>query len=139
MKKGKAQSSFKLTRKVADERRARVVSIVTNLPEADAVVMGSHLSLEVRRKRFGWYMEDHHGDGRLALNCKAPRSVAQQLATQNPERFHIPKYVGRLGWIGLWLDTPQVDWKEVQAILVEAYCLAAPKQLIAKLGAEQRS
>jgi hypothetical protein len=137
MKKSKAQTSLKFTRKLADERRARIISIVTSLPAADAIATGSHLSLEVRKKRFGWYMENHHGDGRLALNCKAPRGVAQQLAKQNPERFHIPQYVGNLGWIGLWLDTPRVDWKEVQAILVEAYCLAAPKRLISEIGAEQ--
>ncbi|MCI0388698.1 MAG: MmcQ/YjbR family DNA-binding protein [Acidobacteria bacterium] len=130
---------FNVTQKVADKRRARVVAIVTGLPEAGVEASGNHLSLEVRQKRFGWYLEDHHGEGRLALNCKAARSVAQQFAKNAPDRFHIPKFVGRLGWIGLWLDTPQVDWKEVEAILVEAYRLTAPKKLIAELDAEQNT
>jgi hypothetical protein len=65
--------------------------------------------------------------------------VAQQLAAQFPDRYHIPKYVGRLGWVGLWLDTPQVDWREVEAVLVEAWCLTAPKTLIAQLESEHHS
>jgi hypothetical protein len=125
--------------KVADQRRERVVAIVEKLPEACTVATGNHLSLEVRQKRFGWYLEDHHGGGRLALHCKAPRGVAQQLAAQVPGRFHIPKHVGHLGWIGLWLDATQVDWAEVETILVDAYRLTAPKTLIAELDARKSS
>ena len=90
------------------------------------------MSLEARQKRFGWYLDDHHGDGRLAINCKAPHGVARQLAKHALDRFH-------LGWVGLWLDTPQIDWTEVEAILVGAYRLAAPKKLIAELDARQNA
>jgi hypothetical protein len=137
MNKAVDPAPFKMTRKVAAERRARVVAIVEGLPEAGVVTAGAHLSLEVRQKRFGWYLDDHHGDGRLAINCKAPPGVAQQLANHAPDRFHIPKYVSNLGWVGLWLDTPRIDWKEVEAILVGAYRLTAPKKLIAELDAER--
>lgn len=133
MKKAAAQDLLKVTPKVADDRRARVAAIMESLPEGGTVAAGRHLSLEVRQKRIGWYLEDHHGDGRLAINCKAARGIAQQLEQHAPERFHIPKYMGRLGWVGLWLDTPQVDWTEVKAILVNAYRLTAPKQLFVKL------
>jgi hypothetical protein len=136
MNKAIDQALFKMTRKVAAERRARVVAILKGFPETATVAAGKHLSIEVRQKRFGWYLDDHHGDGRLAINCKAPRGVAQQLADHAPDRFHIPKYVSHLGWVGLWLDTPQVDWAEVEAILAGAYRLTAPKKLIAELDAE---
>ena len=139
MNKAVDQVAFKITRKVAAERRARVIKIVEVFPEADTVATGNHLSLEVRQKRFGWYLDDHHGDGRLAINCKAPRGVAQQLAKHAPDRFHIPNYVGHLGWVGLWLDTPQVDWAEVEALLVGAYRLTASKKLIAELDARQNA
>jgi hypothetical protein len=133
------QVAFKITRKVAAERRARVIIIVEGFPEADTVATGNHLSLEVRQKRFGWYLDDHHGDGRLAINCKAPRGVAQQLAKHAPDRFYIPNYVGHLGWVGLWLDTPQIDWAEVEARLVGAYRLTATKKLIAEFDARQNA
>jgi hypothetical protein len=139
MNKAVDPTPFKMTRKVSAERRARVVAIVKGLPEAGIVAAGNHLSLEVRQKRFGWYLDDHHGDERLAINCKAPRGVAQQLANHAPDKFHIPKYVSHLGWVGLWLDTPQIDWTEVEAILLGAYRLAAPKKLIAELDARQNA
>jgi hypothetical protein len=139
MNKAVDPTIFKMTRKVSAERRARVIAIVESLPEASVVAAGNHLSLEARKKRFGWYLDDHHGDGRLAINCKAPRGVAQQLASHAPDRFHIPKYVSHLGWVGLWLDTPQVDWAEVEAILMGAYRLTAPKKLIAELDAGQNA
>ncbi len=135
MNKTSSHGAFKITRKVATERRSRVVEIVESLPEGASVVAGNHLSLEVRQKRFGWLLDDHHGDGRLAINCKAPNGVAQQLANHAPDRFHIPSYVGHLGWVGIWLDTPKIDWTEVKAILVGAYRLTATKKLISELDA----
>ncbi len=133
MNKAVDKKSLKITQKVSAERRARIIAIVKSLPEGGVVAAGNHLSLEVRQKRFGWYLDDHHGDGRLAINCKAPRGVAEQLAESGPDRFHIPKYVSHLGWVGLWLDTPQIDWTEVEAVLIGAYRLTAPKKLIAEL------
>ena len=113
-----------LSRKAVRERRTRVVAIVEELPEAGVVVAGNHLSLEVRQKRFGWLLEDHHNDGRLALNCKAPRGVAQHLVEHGSVRFHIPKYVGHLGDRLCSIRT--VDWIEVKATLVSATSDAAP-------------
>lgn len=125
-----------VTRKVAEQRRARVIEIVERLPEGRAVAFGNHLALEVRRKRFGWYLDDHHGDGRLAINCKAAPGLAQDLAKHLPDRFHIPKFVGNRGWLGMWLDIPRIDWEEVREVLVGAYRLTAPKKVIAELEAE---
>jgi len=139
MKKDIDQDAFKMTQKISDERIARVVDIVKGLPGAGAVAAGNHLSLEVRQKRFGWLLNDHHGDGRLAINCKAPQDVAQQLANHAPDRFHIPNYVGHHGWVGLWLDTPQIDWIEVKSVLVGAYRLTAPRKLIAELDAKHNA
>ncbi|MBI3408625.1 MAG: MmcQ/YjbR family DNA-binding protein [Planctomycetes bacterium] len=119
------------TKSEAAKRRAAIFDLVKELPEGAARAHGRHLSLEVRGKRFGWYLEDHHGDGRMALNCKARRGVSQTLANANPERFHIPKYVGHHGWVGLWLDLPEIDWAEVAGVLADAYRTTAPKSLLA--------
>src|SRR5262245_35502912 len=133
MNKAVDLAPFKMTRKIATERRARIALIVESFPEADTVAAGNHLSLEVRQKRFGWYLVNHHGDGRLAINCKAPRGVAERLVNSAPDRFHIPKFVGHQGWVGLWLDTPDIDWTEVEAILKEAYRMTASRKLIAEI------
>lgn len=84
-----------------------------------------HLSLEVRGKRFGWLLEDHHGDGRIALNLKAPKGAGYRLTEYAPDRFHVPKYLGRHGWIGVWLDSPAPDWVEIQE-LIENACHLSP-------------
>ena len=117
----------------AAERRKRLITLVKSLPEAKAARgHGRHLSLEVRGKRFGWFLDDHHGDGRLALNLKATLGVNESLATKDPERFHVPKYLGHRGWIGVWLDFPSPDWNEIKRLLEDAYRLAAPKRRITK-------
>lgn len=119
---------------VIARRRARVVALIESLPEAAAVDCGSqHLSLEVRGKRFGYYLDDHHGDGRVAINCKAEPGGNQTLVDFAPDRFHIPAYVGSRGWVGLWIDLPTIDWEQVESIIMDAYRLTAPKRLVAKL------
>lgn len=117
-----------------DKVRARVAAIVERLPEGKAAPVdshtGDHLSLEVRGRRFGWFLSNHHGDGRLAISCKLPSLVAAQMQSLLPSQFHIPKYVGSKGWIGLWLDVPGVDWEQVEICLVESYRTVAPKKLL---------
>lgn len=112
--------------------RERVIELCTGLPEV--VAEGEqHVGFTVRGKRFAWLLEDHHGDGRLALNCKAPAGVAAELADAHPERYFLPAYLGRRGWAGIWLDVPEVDWDEVERLVVEAYRMTAPKRLAASL------
>jgi hypothetical protein len=137
MKKTTGQQPFRIKETVAAKRRARVAAIIAGLPEAKAISEGDHMGFVVREKRFGWYLHNHHGDGRFAINCRAPRGVAQQLSEHQPDRFHIPKYVAHLGWVGLWLDTPDIDWLEVESVLYGAYRMTAPKSLVKLLKAEK--
>ena len=113
----------------ADILRARVSTVVQALPEATAILtLGVHLRLAVRGKLFGWLMEDHHGDGRLVLELKAPPGVAAaRIATGEP--FYRPGYGGARGWIGIALDRGTVDWNEVEASLELAYRTVAPRSL----------
>ncbi len=49
----------------------------------------------------------------------------------DPERFYVPAYLARYGWISLRLDLPAVDWNEVSEFVVDSYRLVAPKRLAA--------
>ena len=91
------------------------------------------MSLEVRERRFGWFMVDHHGDGRIAIKCKVSALVAAQLQARVPAQYHAPKYVGHRGWIGQWLDVAEIDWSRVDLCLEQAYWERAPKILLKKL------
>lgn len=117
-----------------DKQRERVAKMVERLPEGAAKRVGQHMSLEVRKKRFGWFMIDHHGDGRVDLNCKASADMHDILQGLMPKHFHVPKYVGNKGWVGVWLDLPKVDWTAVEMALRGAYERVAPKTLVSQLG-----
>jgi hypothetical protein len=111
------------------QQRKRIVRIVEQLPEGAAIAHGGHLSLEVRKKRFGWFLDDHHGDGRVALNCKASADMHDVLQQLAPAQFHTPKYLGNKGWIGLWLDVDKLSWPAIELALREAYSSVAPRKL----------
>lgn len=53
------------------ERRERLVDIRTGSPEATSDG-DRHLRFAVRGRTFAYHLDDHHGDGRVAVCCKAP-------------------------------------------------------------------
>ena len=111
-------------------RRKRLVALCQGLPEAMAERAGvQHLAFKVGKKTFAYYAYDHHGDGRIALLCKAPPGEQSQLVGEDPERYFVPPYVGSKGWVGLRLDSPRVDWRAVKNLLSVAYVLTAPDKL----------
>ena len=119
---------IKLSRQGEPDPRQRTESIVNSFPDALArPVAGAHLRLEIKDKRFGWYMEDHHGDGRLAINCKALPGVQAEMVARDPVVYHIPKYVGKKGWVGIWVDEPTVTWDQVRDLLLTAFEMSSPK------------
>jgi hypothetical protein len=112
------------------ERRQRLVDVCTALPEV--VAEGDrHVRFAVRGRTFAYYLADHHGDGRIAVCCKAPPGDQEALVAMDPERFYLPAYLARYGWISLRVDLPAVDWDEVSELVVDSYRLVAPKWLAA--------
>jgi hypothetical protein len=88
------------------------------------------------KKTFVSYLDDHHGDGRIAIWCAAPPGAQAMLVEEDPERFFVPAYVGHRGWLGVRLDR-SIDWGEIEVILEDAYRCVAPKKLIALLDADE--
>jgi hypothetical protein len=76
---------------------------------------------------------DHHHDDRNAFVCAAPPGVQAELIDTDPQRFFRPPYVGGRGWIGVYLDVPDVDWDEIAEIVREAFRTIAPSALVARL------
>ena len=71
---------------------------------------------------------DRHHDDRRAVWLAASDGVQEALVETAPDRFFRPPYVGGRGWIGVYLDVP-VDWGELEARIVDAYRLIAPRRL----------
>ncbi len=104
--------------------------ISLSLPEAHEVEAWGEPTFRVRNKMFATYAapNNHHGAGRTATWCKAPRGQQELLVASDPHRYFVPPYVGPSGWVGIWIDDLE-DWGELEEIITESYCLIAPKKL----------
>ncbi len=81
----------------------------------------------MRGKTFVMFADNHHGDGRVALWCKAPPGAQAMIVAADPRRFFVPPYVGPRGWIGARLDTDP-DWGAIAACVEESWRMTAPKR-----------
>jgi hypothetical protein len=109
----------------------RLREICLALPEATEKPQ-RRPTFQVRAKTFVMFMDDHHGDGRVAIWCKAPPGAQGVLVGADPVRFFVPPYVGHSGWIGVRLDV-ELDWDEVADLVEQSYRMTAPKRLWALL------
>jgi hypothetical protein len=106
----------------------RLAEICHDLPECE-IAGDQHHRVTVAGKTMGWHTVDHHGDGRIAVSLRAPRGENEALVASDPDKFFMPPYVARHGYVGIYLDRPQVDWDEVRELVTDAYLIAAPKRL----------
>jgi hypothetical protein len=117
---------------VLRRRKARLAKICAVYPETVAANTwdSEHLSLEVAGKRFGYFLYRHFGDdGRSGAVLKAPSGVQEMLVEADPDRFWVPAFVGRHGWIGIRFDIEEPDWDEVADFVRNAWVMTAPKKV----------
>ena len=115
----------------AGTRLARLTKIALALPEAKRELHGSYASFLVRKRTFAYFLNNHHGDGIVAVTCKALPGENAALASAQPKRYYLPAYIGPRGWVALRLDLGKIDWDEVRELLLGSYLLTAPKRLAA--------
>ena len=84
-------------------------------------------TFRVRERIFVMFVNDHHGDGRLALWCCAPSGAQAAIVEADPKRFFVPPYVGKGGWIGIRLDR-RPNWAIVSALVEEGYRTVAARR-----------
>jgi predicted DNA-binding protein (MmcQ/YjbR family) len=111
---------------------ARLTKICLGLPEATADDRHPpHRGFVVNKKNFAWFTVNEHGDRRVALGVRAAGSENEELVASDPQRFGLPKYVARHGWVNYYLDVADrpVDWMEVAELVRDSYRLQAPKRL----------
>ena len=115
---------------------AKVREACLALPEVTERLSHGSPTFFVRdKKTFVMFLDDHHGDGRLALWVAAAPGVQAEMVDEEPERFFVPPYVGHRGWLGVRLDR-KPNWAEVAGICADAYRQVAPKTLSARLDEE---
>ncbi|HLK32389.1 MAG TPA: MmcQ/YjbR family DNA-binding protein [Terriglobales bacterium] len=119
-----------------DPRLTRVTKIALALPEAQRQIYGSHAQFLVRKKTFAYFLDNHHGDGIVAVTGKVLPGDNKALAEAQPQRFYLPAYVASRGWVALRLDRGKIDWEEVSELLLGSYLLIAPKRLAEQVKAD---
>jgi len=112
-----------------DARLARFTKICLELPETTRFDCGLHAGFMVRKKKFAYFLNDHHGDGIVGVSCKVLRGDNERLVEAHPSRFYRPAYLASSGWVGLRLDRGKIDWAEVAELVTTSYRLLAPKRL----------
>ena len=113
----------------AGTRLARLTKIALALPEAKRELHGPYASFLVRKRTFAYFLNNHHGDGIVAVTCKALPGENAALASAQPKRYYLPAYIGPRGWVALRLDLGKIDWDEVRELLLGSFLLTAPKHL----------
>ena len=115
--------------------RGRVRELAMALPEADEVVShGMPCFGIVKGKKFAYFTEDHHGDGKIALLVKISGGDEQAALIEMDEaRYYRPAYFGD-GWVGVRLDLGDTDWDAIGEWLRKSWLAVAPKKLAGLMG-----
>ena len=117
---------------MSDDPLDRLRAICLALPEAVERGGVAEHTFRVRDKIFAMFLDNHHGDGRVAAWCKAPRGMQEILVGSDPDQYFVPPSVGPHGWVGVRLEGA-VDWEAVADLVTEGYRMTAPKRLAALL------
>ena len=80
-----------------------------------------------KKGQFSFFVNDHHGDGRLALWLATPPGLQESLIEEDPSSYFRPPYVGVRGWIGVRLDR-ELDWQEVKDLIELAHSTISAKK-----------
>jgi len=113
-----------------DLRLARLTKLALALPQTRREVRRSHAQFLVGKKTFAYFLDNHHGDGIVALTCKVLPGDNQRLTEAQPGRFYLPAYIASRGWVALRLDIGKINWNEVKQLLWGSYALVAPTRLV---------
>ena len=114
---------------------ARLRTLCLALPEAREKITWDTPTFRVREKMFALCGSD---ETRVTAWLKAPPGAQESLVAYDPRRYFVPPYVGRAGWIGVYLNG-RVPWKQVAALVEQSWRLVAPRKLVAKLPPRDES
>lgn len=123
----KIEASVKSSPAAVKAALTRVRALCLGLEGATEIESHGRPSFAARGKTFVMFMDNHHGDGRLAIWCKAPPGAQEMLVESDPERLFVPPYLGPRGWVGVRLEG-DVDWGMVHATIEEGYAMSAPQR-----------
>lgn len=131
-------AAFVMRERSPDYLLDRVRDLAMALPEADEVTShGMPCFGIVKGKKFAYFTQDHHGDGKIAILVKISGAEEQAMLIElDEDRYYRPAYFGD-GWVGVRLDTGDNDWDAVGDWLRKSWLAVAPKKLAGLMGAAE--
>jgi hypothetical protein len=75
------------TRSPSDIAYEQVRTVALRFPSAEEKLSHGAPSFHVRGKMFLTFVDNHHGDGHLAVWCKSTHEEQKRLVEDNPSRF----------------------------------------------------
>lgn len=101
MCRGRVKNSGTREPRKEDPRLTQVAWICAELAGTEMNRLESHAAFMVRNKKFAYYLDNHHGDGMVAITCKVGPGDHELLAKSQPERYYLPAYLASRGWVAL--------------------------------------
>jgi len=109
---------------------ARVRGVCLSIPNTVEKLSHGAPTFFTPARVFANFVDNHHGDGHVAIWIPAAPGVQAALIEEDPEVYFRPPYVGVAGWVGVELAL--VDDEQLGALIREAYRLIAVKKTAAK-------
>lgn len=103
---------------------AALRNVCTSLAEVEEVVDGfGHTTFKVRKKSF---LIAGMGEEGEAISIKTDPTTQDLLVRRGP--YYRTPYIGQHSWVSV-AHPLDLDWDEIEALIVDGYRLQAPKRL----------
>ena len=107
---------------IEPDRLARLRSLCLARDRATEKVAWGDPTWRIENRIFAMQKGNYSG-GRPSVWFKGADGAQAMLVDADPKRFFVPPYVGHKGWVGVYLDTPHVDWSELEHLISLSYQL----------------
>jgi hypothetical protein len=110
---------------------ANVREAALELPESEERLSHGQPTFFVAGKQFAQFRDNHHGDGKMIVCVRTSGLDEQAVLLENdPATYSKPAYLHHHGWIGINLQSDEVDWAHVGDRIAASWELAAPRRLL---------
>lgn len=122
-------SRVSVRQSTVDALLARVRTICFDFAGTEEKLSHGAPFFHVRGRGIVSFANEHHGDGHVAVWCKATLDAQKRLVAKQPDVYFVPPYVGVKGWVGMRLEHPAMDFDALAMLVEEAWRSVVPKRL----------
>lgn len=113
-----------------EQVRARALALPETSEQDSFGSQGFRVGTGNAGKYFAYFSDRPHGHERIALLVKTSgMDELTGLVEDQPETYFKPAFYGASGWVGIVLDRPDLDWRDIEAWLQRSWRSVAPKRL----------